>query len=553
MMLISRQYLLASVLLCWMVVFFVAVRAHSPPPAGLGLSLDGEFSASNARAILKELVGDGIPHPSGSGQNVVVRERIVAYLRESGYEPQLQSTRKSQNDAEIAITNVVARRRGARPGRAIMVAAHYDSVDEGPGACDDGVGVAVVLEVARMIQYLPSVRNDFVVLITDGEEIGRLGAKAFVREHPWAKDVEVVINLEARGTTGRSLLFEMSDEDEWLVDLYSKHVARPATSSLYSEAYRRLPFDTDFTVFKRHGMEGYNFAFIGNPRYFHSPDDDYEHADPRSLRHHGDNTWQLARALVDFDLDARTEGRAIHTDVLGLQMVWWRKSFNLTLAVCVLALTCSACGIAKHRRLLTLSWRVVALIPVAILAVILAEGLCELGFRVTGVFDDTWTDAPIPIAMSYAGLSIFVFVGCFWWYPSRTDSAWCVWACVWLLWNSSGLLAAWFVPGASYLFLLPGAVAAALGFLASALPKRLAEYVFVAGLCVAPVAMAVLVLPLSILLFDAVELFVRVVYPVCGVMLALAAGPLASYCAQSTGDARLPILVRGSEPSRHVL
>ena len=79
--------------------------------------------------------------------------------------------------------------------------------------------------------------------------------------------------------------------------------------------YKRLPNDTDFTIFKEHGIEGYNFAFVRYVQNYHTKNDDFAHADPGSLQHHGQNTWQLLTALADFDLGSRTAGKAIYTDV----------------------------------------------------------------------------------------------------------------------------------------------------------------------------------------------------------------------------------------------
>ena len=130
-----------------------------------------------------------------------------------------------------------------------MIAAHYDSVPFGPGASDDGAGVAALLEIARMTQKLPASRNDILFLITDGEELGLLGAEGFVRSHALAKTIRVAINLEARGTSGRSLMFQTSDQSAWLIRHYANCTTHPTTSSLYQEVYKRLPNDTDFTVF----------------------------------------------------------------------------------------------------------------------------------------------------------------------------------------------------------------------------------------------------------------------------------------------------------------
>ena len=425
--------------------------------------------------ILKDLVGEGIPHPTGSRQNTVVRERILRYFRAFGYEPEVQVTHTMPPRWVIVnrpiVWNIVVRRRGRQPGPAIMLAGHYDSVARGPGASDDGVAVAAILEIARMFQALPPTRNDVIFLITDGEEDGLVGAQGFVREHPWAKDVKVAINLEARGTSGPSLMFETSDDDAWLISLFARHVSRPTTSSLFAEFYKRLPNDTDFTVFKAHGIEGYNFAFVRYVQNYHSKNDDFAHADPGSLQHHGDNAWQLLTALADFDLDRRTAGKAIYTDVLGRFVVWWPASINLVLAGAILAATMAAGGIARRRGLfLRFKWRIFVAVLLPLFAGALLVGY--VGLR------GAWIANPLPALAAYWALALLVVVVTCRYTPLGRTDMWSAWSGVWLYWNAIGLATAWFVPGASYLFLLPGAIAAVTGLVAAVLPKRISPAPF---------------------------------------------------------------------------
>jgi len=490
----------------WIALAFVAAAAYSPPlPRDADIPAS-EFSAARARTILKELVGDGIPHPAESEQNAVVRECVLRHFRGAGYEPQVQTAtvmpikRKTAN--AVTVRNIVVRRRGLQPGRAVMLAAHYDSVPHGPGASDDGAAVAMMLEIARMLRDLPPSRNDVIFLITDGEELGMLGATAFVREHPWANDVAVAINFEARGASGKSLMFETSDENAWLISLYARHVALPATSSLYKEVFHRLPNDTDFTIFKNHGIAGYNFAYIRDARRYHTPRDDYDSADPGSLQDHGDNAWQLLTALADVDLDSHSGGSAIYTDVLGRFVLWWPTSLNLDLAAGVLVATFAAFTIARRRGLSrAVIWRMLAAVPITLIAALLAGGLCDLLFRFGGLAGRGWVDNPFPILLSYWVVAMVTVIGVSRFNGLARSDAWSAWSGVWLNWNAMGLLVAWLVPGAAYLFILPGAVAAVLGLVAAMLPGRVAQGGLLAACCIAAVAAGVLWLPMPILLY----------------------------------------------------
>ena len=136
-----------------------------------------EFSAARAQEILKELVGDGVPHPMGGAADAKVRDLIVKRLTALGYATELQ-TGLSCNDfgACGTPTNIVATHGEFAGKDAVMLAAHYDSVPAGPGASDDGVGVANLLEIARVLSAMPAPKHPIVLLVTDGEEAGLLGA-----------------------------------------------------------------------------------------------------------------------------------------------------------------------------------------------------------------------------------------------------------------------------------------------------------------------------------------------------------------------------------------
>ena len=122
-----------------------------------------------------------------------------------------------------------------------MLCAHYDSVPEGPGASDDAAGVAVVLETLRALKAGPPLDRDVIALFTDGEESGCLGARVFVDEHPWAGDVGIVLNFDARGNSGPSIMFETSDGNGWLIRKYAQAAQQPLATSVSMDVYKIMP------------------------------------------------------------------------------------------------------------------------------------------------------------------------------------------------------------------------------------------------------------------------------------------------------------------------
>ena len=159
------------------------------------------------------------PHPAGSAANDQVREHLVGALRGLGLQTEVQDTVAPEagqlsgaaGGATVArVRNVVARLPGTDSTGRVFLVAHYDSVQTGPGGNDDGAGASTVLEMARALTAGPRPRNDVVFVFTDAEEACLCGAAAFAASHPLAADGGVVLNFEARGTTGPVIMFETS-------------------------------------------------------------------------------------------------------------------------------------------------------------------------------------------------------------------------------------------------------------------------------------------------------------------------------------------------------
>lgn len=262
------------------------------------------FSAERALRHLNVIAR--APHPCGSPAHDAVREYVVAALEKEGLQTEIQETTSVSDRSGIRaahIRNVVGRLPGTDPAaRAILVVAHYDSAFNSPGASDDGAGVAAILEAARALRASSPLRNDVIVLLTDAEEPGLLGARVFAREHPLARRVGVVLNLEARGSAGPVMMFETSSRNAPLIDALAESVPDAVANSLSVEIYRLLPNDTDFSELAAAGMKGFNFAYLDGYARYHTVHDSVASLDPRSLQHHGEYLLALLRSLGRQDL-----------------------------------------------------------------------------------------------------------------------------------------------------------------------------------------------------------------------------------------------------------
>jgi hypothetical protein len=306
-----------------------------------------DFDTPRASALLREILAERVPHPVGSEANKIVRDRIMAALRDAGYEPKVQDAfacgqgrgRTSLRASCAKLQNIVAVLRGTGGGSAVLATAHYDSVPAGPGASDDMAGTVALIELARHMKGQPQPKNDVIFLITDAEEVGLIGAEAFAKQNPLYQNVHVIVNLEARGAAGPSTMFETGPGNYQLIRLFQSVVPRPVADSVAYEVYKLLPNDTDFSVYRRDELTGFNFAFTGAASRYHSPTDNPDLLDPMSLQHHGDHVFALVPALANADLDILKSGAdASYFDVFGQTLIAWPSAWNFPAALLGLAL-----------------------------------------------------------------------------------------------------------------------------------------------------------------------------------------------------------------------
>ncbi|MGZ3277702.1 MAG: M20/M25/M40 family metallo-hydrolase [Caulobacteraceae bacterium] len=276
-------------LLLGLVAGVLATREPAPAPAN---AAPGVFSAGRALADVRAIAQR--PHPIGSAESLRVQAYLTKRMAGLGLAPQARPFPSPRGEGR----NLLGVLPGAdRQAPAVLLMAHFDSVPAGPGAADDAAGVAAVLETARALASAPRQR-DVMVLLTDGEEAGLLGSKAFFTADPARAHAGVVINLEARGNRGRAVMFETHQNAAPLVRALVDSDSLAAASSLMPDLYRRLPNDTDLTEAIRAGHDGLNFAFFAGLDAYHRPPDTAQALDPGSLQHIGEQTLRAARALT---------------------------------------------------------------------------------------------------------------------------------------------------------------------------------------------------------------------------------------------------------------
>lgn len=358
----------------------LAILATTPPRPLAETAAADKFSAGRAMQDVARIAR--APHPSGSLEHAALRGYLMQRLGAMGLSVRLQegafskemvdglNFRSGEGQTAVPLTNIIAVLRGrdaTLPAVALM--AHYDSVYGSPGAADDGAGVASILETVRALALDGQRKRDVLVVFTDGEETGLSGAKMFFGTAPEARRIGAIINLETRGGGGTATLFQTSAMNGDVARMWSRSVSHPAGTSLGTFIYSVLPNDTDLSVALPHGMAAWNFAFIGRPALYHSPQATAENLDRGSLQQMGEQTLGLSQALARATQLPDRSPDIVFFDVFGLFVAhyaaWWGWAMLVT---CALGYSALALRNLDGRAFLGGAVRMLGLIAVAGLA-----------------------------------------------------------------------------------------------------------------------------------------------------------------------------------------
>jgi hypothetical protein len=440
-----------------------AVNGVRPPKAVAADAPVDQFSSARAMTHLRNIAVK--PHPVGAAEHGVVRDYILRELSALGLTPKVQATTSvnawwSTSVRAAKVQNIVAKMPGAAPSKAVMLVSHYDSAPTSPGASDDGSGVTAMLETARALKAGAQLKRDVILLFTDGEELGLLGAKAFVDEHPLMKEVGIVFNFEARGSGGPAFMFETSDGNGGLVREFAAAAPHPIANSLGYEIYKRLPNDTDMTIFKKAGLAGLNFAYIGDVGRYHNVTDSTEHIDERSLQHQGSYALALTRHFGNLTLSDVRENNAVFFNPVGALFVNYPGALVLPLMILSLLVYTGAVVLGFKTQFLTARGIVFGFVALLI-AGLAAVGIVWLATRLVTALHSGYDYVPYGephnselYVVSFLLLTLGMVAALYNWFRTKTSD----------LNLAAGGLLWWFLlsvpvsrlaPGASYLLTWP--------------------------------------------------------------------------------------------------
>lgn len=373
---------------------------------------DTAFSAMRAHEHLYEFAHE--QHEAGTAAHREARDYLVGVLNSYGLEVVVDHRIVSEVQWAMEIDTILARIPGTDNKTPLMVTAHYDSAINALGAADDGSGVVVMLEMARMLmargtQY----KNDIVFVFTSDEELGGRSATTSV-DHPWLENMLGIIGLEGRGYYGPAYMFETSPGNQFLIQELLKVGAPSVANSLMYTVHDATPNGTDFGTLKRKGYKGYNVAFVGGLYYYHTLNDSPDNMSPATLQHMGGYLEAFLAHFGDWDQGAWPDDDpdSVFFNTVGHHLVMYPINWSHGIAAGTLVAFLIAFGLAWRRRAIRLGHVLLGLIGVILaagLAAGVAFGLMYLSYQLLYVYV-MYNAAYYYIAAFLIAGGIFLFV-----------------------------------------------------------------------------------------------------------------------------------------------
>lgn len=229
----------------------------------------------------------------------------------------------------------------------LLINCHFDSVPASPGASDDGLNCAVMLEVLRILskQETP-LKQNVIFLFNGAEETPLQASHGFITQHKWASEIRAFINLESCGAGGREILFQAGPNHPWLIKLYGEAAPYPHANVLAEDIFQGglVPSDTDFRIFRDYGhIPGIDFAHSKNGYVYHTKYDRLDQIMSGVFQHTGDNLLALVRHIIASDEikqpNLYKEGREVYFDLGGLILIHYSETLGIIINLAAVMLS----------------------------------------------------------------------------------------------------------------------------------------------------------------------------------------------------------------------
>ncbi|ALC42477.1 CG9416 [Drosophila busckii] len=351
----------------WLVLFYLVVvpSFHYMPPLKTQqdeLKQPGQFIGERAESTLLRLSKIG-PKVVGSAANEQTAVQlllgeindIIRMSRDDLYDIEKDVQIASGNyllwsmvNVYQSVQNVVVKLtpKNTSSEAALLINSHFDTVPASSGAGDSGMMCVLMLEVLRVIsKYETPLTHSLIFLFNGAEENPLQGSHAFITQHPWAKNVRAVVNLDSAGSGGREILFQSGPDHPWLMKYYGAHALHPFASTIGEELFQNgfIPSETDFRIFRDFGhIPGLDMAHTLNGYVYHTKYDRFNIIPRRTYQLTGDNMLNIIKALGNApeleNPDKYAEGHMIYFDVLGWFFIYYPESVGVIINICVCVL-----------------------------------------------------------------------------------------------------------------------------------------------------------------------------------------------------------------------
>ncbi|KAL7750049.1 hypothetical protein RI367_004564 [Sorochytrium milnesiophthora] len=225
---------------------------------------------------------------------------------------------------------------------AVVVNTHFDTHLWAAGAGDAATPVAIMIDVLKLLAADPNLkpRNSIILLWNGAEETLQDASHAFMMGHPWFKNVRTVVNMEACGQGGKSVLFQA--KSELALRAYS-HASYPHGTVAGNDIFKTgfMISDTDYKQFLIHAklLGGLDIAYYQNSYVYHTQIDLEESIPIGAVQHMGQNTLDIVRWIAaEADLSAMELPGAqeqkvdmAYFDILGRWFVFYPISLTIPL------------------------------------------------------------------------------------------------------------------------------------------------------------------------------------------------------------------------------
>ncbi|KAL4236001.1 Endoplasmic reticulum metallopeptidase 1 [Mactra antiquata] len=213
----------------------------------------------------------------------------------------------------------------------LLMSCHFDSSVDSPGAGDNAISCAMMMEIIRVLsQSTDKIHHSIVFLFNGAEENLLQASHGFITKHPWAKSIKAFVNIDSAGNGGWELVFQTGPLHPWLTRAYAEAAPYPSGSILGQELFQSgiIPSDTDYRIYRDFGeIPGLDIAYITNGYVYHTQNDQNRFIQPGCMQRSGENLLAILLKLSSSPRLANPgdekDGTMIFFDILGYAMIYY--------------------------------------------------------------------------------------------------------------------------------------------------------------------------------------------------------------------------------------